>query len=864
MLRMKLGGWLLGLLFVIATGCSSDAPATPVSPPGPTLVAVGMEPPGVHCTDGGVVVSWGVDDDNSGVLDPGEVDHTEYRCNPAEPGPGPTPRVLVKTATEPRGPNCANGGAVVHSGIDTNLDGRLDDIESTETAYVCETPDAPPQVLSKVEHVGPGAACTFGGTAVYSGRDVDKNGALDTQEIESSAFVCDEATASEEVEVGAGDNHTCARKANGTVWCWGDNLLSQLGISSFSTVPAPVPIVGVRGATALGVGGDHACAVVEGGAVWCWGDNGLGQLGDMQRGAAARRVEGVPAMADVVGGGVHTCGLTLEGTVWCWGGDRDGQAGQGATLFAAAPAQVPQLTEVSAIAAGSSHTCALRRDGDVLCWGAQIGDAVDTERCDGSPCHRVPTLVGGLPKSAAIASGAGGACVITESREAWCWGSNVYGPLGDGTDASRPAPGRVVGLDGVSEIATGGNHSCAIREDGSLWCWGNNALGQLGAGGVGPSRWLPGHTVGNYGLTGLSLGTYHSCGLRDGAPVCWGYNSSGEIGPVGRTKPVEVLVDVEDFSAGNHGACAVLTGGSVWCWGAFNYGEQKGAWDLTPTPKLGLPLAKGVAAGTTHACIAALDGSVWCWGGNFSGELGGPASDGKLTPVRVVGIDDAVAIYAGGEQSCAQRANGSLWCWGSDGVLFGNGRPPTQILPTVASVALGDLHGCAVDASHVAWCWGNNEAHQVSPSFDDILPVTQVLADVAVVTAGYNSSCAQQLDGRFWCWGKWDQERTLTPVGDFVAIDGGYWHTCMLRPDRTAACYGFNSHGQLGDGTFDYHTQPVAVPGLSDLARVSAGYEQTCAVRRDKSLWCWGANDAGQIGDGGLTERVTSPVDVDL
>jgi alpha-tubulin suppressor-like RCC1 family protein len=86
----------------------------------------------------------------------------------------------------------------------------------------------------------------------------------------------------------------------------------------------------------------------------------------------------------------------------------------------------------------------------------------------------------------------------------------------------------------------------------------------------------------------------------------------------------------------------------------------------------------------------------------------------------------------------------------------------------------------------------------------------------------------------------------------------------MLRPDRTAACYGFNSHGQLGDGTFGYHTQPVAVPGLSDLARVSAGYEQTCAVRRDKSPWCWGANDAGQIGDGGLTERVTSPVDVDL
>lgn len=862
--RMKLWGWLLGLWWVTATGCGSDASETPATMSGPTLVSVGEEPPGVHCADGGVFVSWGVDDDGSGILDPNEIDHTEYRCNPAKPDPGPAPRVLVRTAAEPRGPNCAHGGTVVYSGIDVNFDGILDDSESTKAAYVCETPDAPPQVLSNVERVGPGEACTFGGTAVHSGRDADKNGALDVREIESSAFVCDEATVSDEIEVDAGDRHTCARKANGTVWCWGDNLSSQLGISSFSTVPAPVPIVGVPDATALGVGGSHACAVVAGGDVWCWGDNGVGQLGGTQRSGAARRVEGVPAMADVVAGSGHTCGLTIEGGVWCWGGDWDGQSGQGATVSRAVPAQVPALTDVIAIAAGGVHTCALRRGGDVLCWGAQIGGEVDSEKCEGFPCHRAPTLVSGLPRAEAISSGAAHACVITEAHEAWCWGWNFYGPLGDGTNVSRPTPDRVVGLEGVREIATGGDHSCAIRKDSSLWCWGNNAFGQLGAGVVGPSRWLPTHTVGNYGLAGLSLGTYHSCGLRDGAPVCWGFNDSGEVGPVGRSKPAEILVDVEDFSAGNHGSCAVLSGGSVWCWGAFNFGEQLGSWDLTPTPKLGLPPAKGVAAGATHACIAAVDGSVWCWGGNFYGELGTPASNGTLAPVRVAGIDDAVAIYAGGFQSCAQRANGSLWCWGTDGVLFGAGRPPTQILPTVTSVALGDLHGCAVDAAHVAWCWGNNEVHQVSSRFEDILPVTQVLEDVAVVTAGYNSSCAQQLDGRFWCWGNFDRVRTLTPVGDFTAIDGGYWHTCMIRSDGTAACYGFNRHGQLGDGTFDYHTQPVAVPGLSDLARVSAGYEQTCAVRLDKSLWCWGANDAGQIGDGGLTERVTSPVVVDL
>jgi alpha-tubulin suppressor-like RCC1 family protein len=86
----------------------------------------------------------------------------------------------------------------------------------------------------------------------------------------------------------------------------------------------------------------------------------------------------------------------------------------------------------------------------------------------------------------------------------------------------------------------------------------------------------------------------------------------------------------------------------------------------------------------------------------------------------------------------------------------------------------------------------------------------------------------------------------------------------MLRPDATAACFGMNSHGQLGDGTFDFQSAPVAVSELSDVTQISAGYEQTCAIRADASLWCWGSNDAGQVGDGGLTERVTSPTAVEL
>ncbi|HMG56080.1 MAG TPA: hypothetical protein VK601_21425, partial [Kofleriaceae bacterium] len=371
--------WIAALLLGAAVACSAPPAARPGS--GPTLVSIAEEPPGAHCADGGAVVTWGVDDDGSGTLDPGEVDRTEYRCNPPAPGPAPMPPVRVRTQAEPPGPHCARGGTVVHSGLDLDFDGSLDDDEVTESTYVCDSEDAPPRVLSRVEPLAPGPSCAFGGTAVYSGRDIDGDNTLDPEEVESSAFVCDAATASEEVEVATGRWHSCARKSNGTVWCWGDNNSKQLGIPNFSGVPGPVPIVGVLGATALGAGELHTCAVVDGGAVWCWGYNHEQQLGGIGPDGAARPVAGLPAMVDVAAGSMHTCGLAVDGTVWCWGNDRYGESGQGATSATVPPAAVPGLTGVIAISVGSIHTCALQSTGEVRCWGYQIGGAVDAELC---------------------------------------------------------------------------------------------------------------------------------------------------------------------------------------------------------------------------------------------------------------------------------------------------------------------------------------------------------------------------------------------------------------------------------------------------------------------------------------------------
>jgi alpha-tubulin suppressor-like RCC1 family protein len=84
------------------------------------------------------------------------------------------------------------------------------------------------------------------------------------------------------VSVGAGDTHTCALLADGTVLCWGTNRSRQLGRGIDVREPGGIaPVVEVDDGVALSAGAAHNC-VLRGAArePWCWGANGWGQVGD--------------------------------------------------------------------------------------------------------------------------------------------------------------------------------------------------------------------------------------------------------------------------------------------------------------------------------------------------------------------------------------------------------------------------------------------------------------------------------------------------------------------------------------------------------------------------------------------------------
>jgi len=179
--------------------------------------------------------------------------------------------------------------------------------------------------------------------------------------------------------------HTCAVLSNGSVKCWGDNSVGQLGTGSNTDSNAPVQVTGLTsGVSSVSAGHGHTCAVLSDGSVKCWGKDTGSNIPVQVTGLTS-------GVSSVSAGYGHTCAVLSDGSVKCWGDNNYGQLGTGSNTGSSIPIQVIYLTSgVSSVSAGYAHTCAVLSDGSVKCWGSNYHGALGTGSNTGS---KVPVQV---------------------------------------------------------------------------------------------------------------------------------------------------------------------------------------------------------------------------------------------------------------------------------------------------------------------------------------------------------------------------------------------------------------------------------------------------------------------------------------
>ena len=349
------------------------------------------------------------------------------------------------------------------------------------------------------------------------------------------------------VEITAGDYHSCARKYNGDVFCWG-----QEGGPLFLASVRQVPQLVFQGAKLISAGAAHTCALTTSGAAYCWGLGGQGQLG-------------------LVNGQYYTANAGYVGAPIV----PPGQPAQGPLTF-------------TTLDAGGNSTCGQAASG-VFCWG-QLGNVQDPY----TPVA-APVLINPFNGFSSLAVGSLHACGVF-SGETYCWGGNnlyqsgvdpAYAMYIGNTTMLWFAQGTGLGST-TWRVSANGDFTCADKSNGTVQCFGSNYNGSLGNGygGWGSKTWVPQNVGGGAGqqLRGVSAGRDHACALDpSGFAKCWGWGLYGQLGQGSSVSmsvfPAQVTGgrSYRAIAAGRNHSCAIGTDNHIYCWGQNNY-RQLGTW----------------------------------------------------------------------------------------------------------------------------------------------------------------------------------------------------------------------------------------------------------------------------------------------
>ena len=713
--------------------------------------------------------------------------------------------------------------------------------------------------------------------------------------------------------VSAGSNHTCAISDSWSLKCWGANQNGQLGTGTTISSNSPSTVTLGGSVVAVSAGGAHTCVILDGsgsGDVKCWGDNAFGQLGDgtvNQQNDASIVAASVSGAISIDVGRRHTCIVSSSGSLHCWGGNGEGQVGDGS-----ASTQITSPTEITlgqnhgvvSVTSGESYTCVVASNDLPKCWGGVGSD---------ESLGNAPSEFSGISRWTYIGSSErdwnnNGDLNIFEVGVSNDDDNDGF-PSGSDSDDSNPT------VAANCDPGNYGRFSCREATPGYYVSGSGNTV-------MTPSS--PGHYVDVNGATSETqcpigkfqeLSAQTSCedarpgyyvpglGASEGTPCPAGkynnqYGMTSDLAcqwaEAGHSVPVLTKV-----SSGAYHSCAILDDGSVSCWGRNDNGQLgDGTRDSSLEPqKVSMPMGRNtieISAGSYHTCALLDDGSIRCWGSNVFGQLGDGTTIERTTPITVnlgSGVS-AIGVSSGESHTCAVLSDNRVKCWGlnANGQI-GDGTTTDRHIPAYSSlggtgalrVSAGSFHTCAITLDRNVMCWGENWNGQLgdSSNVDRNTPVEVSIpsnSSAISIDSGAFHSCLGMNDGSMFCWGynahgqlgnggtsdsNSPLPSALSPDLLLMEVEVGLFHSCGLFDSGEVACWGDNSYGQLGDGTQTAHSTPEVIILSTNATSISVGHRHTCMILDDASLKCWGANEFGQVGDGGSTNSNT-PQDIDL
>ena len=336
--------------------------------------------------------------------------------------------------------------------------------------------------------------------------------------------------------VTAGGWHSCGVTTENVAYCWGLNTEGQLGDGTKTNRFRPRAVLGGLRFSDLSASDLHTCGLTTDSLVYCWGRNASGQLGD---GTLDRRLKPVKVGSrrykQVNTGASHTCAVTGGNQVYCWGKNSFGQLGDGTTTRRLTPVAVAQY-QFRLVSAGAAHTCGVTVTEHAYCWGDNAFGKLGTGTAD---LRRLrPALVDGDLSFRQVSAGNAHTCGLTADQQAYCWGGNSDGQLGDGTRTDRVLPHLVAGGRTYGQVKAAAAHSCGVATDHEVFCWGDNFAGRLGIGTMVERRLVPTVVAGGLSVSGADPGTSGSCANTTlHRAYCWGHNAYGQVGNGTNTGP---------------------------------------------------------------------------------------------------------------------------------------------------------------------------------------------------------------------------------------------------------------------------------------------------------------------------------------